>query len=124
MSHFAKVLDGKVINVIVAEPDFFDTFVDSSPGQWIQTSYNTRGGVHYKPNSFEPSEDQSKALRKNYAGIGFTYDPERDAFIPPKPHPSWTLNEEACQWDPPVVYPTDNKNYFWDESVLNWVELK
>ena len=87
MSHFAKVLDGKVINVIVAEPEFFDTFIDSSPGQWIQASYNTWGGVHYKPNSNTPSEDQSKALRKNFAGIGFTYDSIRDAFIPPRPHP-------------------------------------
>ena len=72
MAHYAKVLDGKVINVIVAEADFFKTFIDDTPGTWIQTSYNTRGGVHYEPNSHTPSSDQSKALRKNYAGIGFT----------------------------------------------------
>lgn len=124
MSHFAKVLDGKVVNVIVAEPDFFDTFVDSSPGQWIQTSYNTRGGIHYKPNSETPSEDQSKALRKNYAGIGFTYDHKKDAFIPPQPFASWILNEETCLWEAPTKMPVDtNKNYKWNESLLCWVEL-
>ena len=91
MSHFAKVVDGVVTQVIVAEPDFFDTFVDNSPGEWIQTSYNTRGGQH----------PEGRPLRKNYAGIGFTYDPVRDAFIPPKPDDSWVLNEETCQWEDP-----------------------
>jgi len=86
MAHFAKVQNGIVTQVIVAEPEFFQTFVDTSPGEWIQTSYNTRGGVHYKPDTNEPSDDQSKALRKNYAGTGFTYDKTRDAFIPPKPY--------------------------------------
>ncbi len=71
MAHFAKVSGGTVIQVIVAEPEFFNTFVDTSPGEWIQTSYNTRGGVHYNPNTNTPSEDQTKALRKNYAGIGY-----------------------------------------------------
>jgi hypothetical protein len=99
MSHFAKVVNGTVTQVIVAEPEFFDTFVDSSPGEWIQTSYNTRGGIHYKSNSQDPSEDQSKALRKNYAGIGYTYDRERDAFIPPKPvEGNWVLDEITCLW--------------------------
>ena len=88
MSHFAKVVDGIVTQVIVAEPEFFDTFVDSSPGQWIQTSYNTRGGQH----------PESRPLRKNYAGIGFTYDVERDAFIPPKPEGDYALDEETCLW--------------------------
>lgn len=124
MSHFAKVLDGKVINVIVAEPDFFDTFVDTSPGQWIQTSYNTWGGVHYKNGTDIPSDDQSKALRKNYAGIGFTYDHVKDAFIPPQTYPSWTLNEDTCLWEAPVAMPKDDKFYRWDESQLNWVEIK
>jgi len=91
VSHFAKVVDGVVTQVIVAEPDFFDTFVDNSPGEWIQTSYNTRGGQH----------PEGRPLRKNYAGIGFTYDPVRDAFIPPKPDDSWVLNEETCQWEDP-----------------------
>ena len=88
MSHFAKVLDGKVVNVIVAESEFFDTFVDSSPGTWLQTSYNTLGGKH----------PEGRPLRKNYAGIGYTYDATRDAFIPPQPDPTWTLDEETCQW--------------------------
>lgn len=91
-----------VTQVIVAEKEFFDTFVDSSPGTWLRTSYNTRGGKYYLPNSNDLAPDQSKALRKNYAGIGYTYDPVRDAFIPPKPpveimaNPE--LDEETCQW--------------------------
>ena len=123
MGHFAKVSNGIVTRVIVAEADFFNNFVDDSPGQWIQTSYNTRGGVHYKPNTNEPSEDQSKALRKNYAGIGYTYDATRDAFIPPQPFNSWTLNEDTCLWDSPVPYPTDGKLYKWNEELVNWEEV-
>lgn len=123
MSHFAKVTDGIVTQVIVAEPEFFETFVDTSPGEWIQTSYNTRGGVHYNPETGEPSIDQSKALRKNYAGIGFSYDRERDAFIPPKPFPSWVLDGDTCSWNAPVAYPTDGKNYRWDENTTAWVEV-
>lgn len=115
MSHFAKVLNGTVTQVIVAEPEFFDMFVDSSPGEWIQTSYNTHGGVH--ANGGTP-------IRKNYAGIGFTYDRERDAFIPPKPFDSWTLNEETCLWEAPVAYPTDGGFYSWDEASANWVPVK
>jgi hypothetical protein len=121
MAHFAKVQDGIVTKVIVAEPEFFDTFVDDSPGQWIQTSYNTRGGVHYQPDTNEPSADQSKALRKNYAGIGFTYDATRDAFIPPQPFASWTLNETTCLWEAPVPMPDDGQMYTWDEETTNWV---
>lgn len=114
MAHFAKVVDGKVSQVIVAEPEFFDTFVDTSPGQWIQTSYNTHGGVHI--NGGTP-------LRKNYAGVGYSYDPVRDAFIPPQPFPSWLLNDDSCLWDPPVPMPTDGKLYVWDEPTLSWVEV-
>jgi hypothetical protein len=88
MAHFAKVLNGIVTQVIVAEPEFFDTFVDSSPGQWIQTSYNTHGGQH----------PDGRPLRKNFAGIGFTYDRECDAFIPPKPEGDYALDEETCLW--------------------------
>ena len=95
MSHFAKVLDGVVISVIVAEPDYFDTFVDKTPGEWIQTSYNTRGGIHYGPDG---QPDGGEALRKNYAGVGYTYDRARDAFIPPKPHPDAVLDEATCLW--------------------------
>ena len=114
MSHFAKVLDGKVVNVIVAEQEFFDTFVDSSPGTWLQTSYNTFGGKH----------PEGRPLRKNYAGIGYTYDPVRDAFIPPQPYASWTLDEETCLWQSPVAMPTDEKLYVWDEETLQWTEPK
>lgn len=113
MSHFAKVCDGIVTQVIVAEPEFFQTFVDSSPGEWIQTSYNTRGGQH----------PEGRPMRKNYAGIGYTYDRVRDAFIPPKPFASWTLNENTCLWDAPVAYPTDGKIYQWDEATINWIEV-
>ena len=88
MSHFCKVVNGIVTQVIVAEPEFFDTFVDSSPGEWIQTSYNTHGGQH----------PENRPLRKNFAGIGFTYDRERDAFIPPKPEGDYALDEETCLW--------------------------
>jgi hypothetical protein len=88
MAHFAKILNGIVTQVIVAEPEFFDTFVDSSPGEWVQTSYNTHGGQH----------PEGRPLRKNYAGIGFTYDRERDAFIPPKPEGDYALDEETCLW--------------------------
>jgi len=123
MGHFAKVSNGIVTKVIVAEADFFNNFVDDSPGKWIQTSYNTRGGVHYKPNTNEPSEDQLKALRKNYAGIGYTYDATKDAFIPPQPFNSWTLNEDTCLWDSPVDYPEDGKLYKWNEEILNWEEV-
>ena len=118
MGHFAKVVDGKVVQVIVAEPEFFDTFVDSSPGTWIQTSYNTRGGVHYLPNSNEPSGQP--ALRGNYAGIGFTYDQANDVFYAPQPFPSWTLNKTTWTWEAPVAYPTDGKLYTWDEATTSW----
>lgn len=121
MAHFAKVQDGVVTKVIVAEPEFFDTFVDDSPGKWIQTSYNTRGGVHYNPETGNPSEDQTKALRKNYAGKGYTYDAAKDAFIPPQPFASWTLNETSCLWEAPVAYPDDGNMYRWDEESTNWV---
>lgn len=123
MSHFAKVNNGIVEQVIVAEPEFFQNFVDTSPGQWIQTSYNTIGGVHYDPQTGQPSADQSQALRKNYAGVGYTYDHQRDAFIPPKPFNSWLLNEQSCLWDPPTPMPTDGKLYLWDEPTLSWKEI-
>jgi hypothetical protein len=119
MSHFAKVLDGKVIQVIVAEEEFFKTFVDTSPGQWLQTSYNTRGGVHYGPDG---NPDGGVALRGNYAGIGYTYDATHDVFYAPQPFPSWTLSQTAWLWEPPVAYPTDGKRYVWDEPTKNWVD--
>ena len=85
-----------------------------------RTSYNTRGGVHYNPDTNEPSADQSKAFRKNYAGVGYTYDQARDAFIPPKPYNSWTLNENTCLWEAPVSYPTDGQDYEWNEKTTSW----
>jgi hypothetical protein len=120
MAHFAKIVDGTVIKVIVAELEFFNTFVDSSPGQWLQASYNTRGGVHYQPNSHEPSADQSKALRMNFPGVGYTYDAERDAFISPSPFPSWVLNQTTCLWEPPVAMPDDGQIYTWNETEQRW----
>tara|TARA_R100001509_G_scaffold15852_1_gene8150 strand:- start:5 stop:382 length:378 start_codon:yes stop_codon:yes gene_type:complete len=123
MAHYAKVTDGKVTRVIVAEAEFFKTFVDDSPGDWIQTSYNTRGGIHYQPNSDTPSSDQSKALRKNYAGIGWTYDSEKDVFYAPQPYASWTLNTTSYLWEAPVAKPTDGKPYKWDEASKSWVEI-
>jgi hypothetical protein len=120
MAHFAKVNQGIVVDVIVAEPEFFNGFVDTSPGEWIQTSYNTRGGIHYEPESNTPSTDQSKALRKNYAGIGYAYDAQRDAFIPTKPYHSWVLNEETCLWESVVPYPDNDGVYYWDEGAGLW----
>jgi len=119
MAHFALVENNLVVKVIVAEQEYINTL----EGTWVQTSYNTRGGIHYQPNTNTPSEDQSKALRKNFAGIGFKYDQTRDAFIPPQPQASWTLNEDTCQWQPPVAYPTDGKNYTWNEDTETWSEL-
>jgi hypothetical protein len=110
MSHFAKVIDGIVEQVIVAEQDFIDTMPDASA--WVQTSYNTHGGVHATGGT---------PLRKNYAGIGFTYDAGRDAFIPPQPFASWQLNEDTCLWDAPVPYPGDGERYTWDEETINWL---
>ena len=123
MAHFAKVRDGLVVDVIVAEPEFFETFRDTSPGTWIQTSYNTRGGVHYNPETGEPSEDQTKALRKNYAGIGYSYDHIKDAFIPPKIYVSWLLNETTCLWEPPIARPSDGNKYQWNETTQTWVVI-
>jgi hypothetical protein len=114
MSHFAKVLDGKVIQVIVAESDFFNTFVDSSPGQWIQTSYNTYGNQH----------PDGRPLRGNYAGIGFTYDVQNDVFYAPKPYASWQLNETTWLWESTTPYPQDGKIYNWNEETISWVETK
>jgi hypothetical protein len=113
MAHYAKVTDGIVTKVIVAEQEFFDTFVDDSAGEWIQTSYNTHGGEHTLGGT---------PLRKNFAGIGYTYDREKDAFIPPQPFASWTLNETTCLWEAPVPMPEEGQ-YIWNESITNWTEV-
>ena len=111
MAHFAKVNNGKVEQVIVAEQDFIDNMVDTSPGTWIQTSYNTRGGVHTLDGT---------PLRKNYACVGFNYDSVNDAFYPPQPFPSWTLNETTFLWEPPVAQPDDGEFYKWNEETQTW----
>jgi hypothetical protein len=113
MSHFAKVVDGKVVNVIVAEKEFFDTFVDSSPGTWIQTSYNTHGNQH----------PEGRPLRGNYAGMGYTYDAINDVFYAPQPFTSWILNNTTWLWEAPVAMPDDGKIYTWDEETTNWKEV-
>lgn len=118
MSHFAKVLDGKVTQVIVAEQDFFTTFVDSSPGQWIQCSYNTRANTHYGQNG-EP--DGGVALRGNYAGIGYTYDSVHDVFYAPKPYESWVLNQSTWTWEAPTPMPSGEGPYQWVEANTSWV---
>ena len=119
MGHFAKVLDGKVIQIIVAETDFFNTFIDSSPGTWLQTSYGTRGNVHYEPNSNIP--DGKPPLRGNYAGIGYIYDEVNDVFYAPKPYSSWTLNTNTWLWEAPVEMPTTEGIWIWDEPTISWV---
>jgi hypothetical protein len=118
MSHFAKIESGIVTTVIVAEQDYIDTI----SGTWVQTSLNTRGGKHYDPDTDE--EDSGTPLRKNYAGIGYTYDSTRDAFYKPQPYASWTLNESTCKWEAPVARPEDDKIYSWDEETTNWKEIE
>ena len=119
MSHFAKVVDGIVQEVIVAEQDFIDTLEDKD--LWIQTSYNTREGKHYSDSTH--TEDSKPPLRKNYAGKGYSYDRTRDAFIPPKPYESWVLNEETCVWDAPTPRPDTPKKWVWDEETTTWKEF-
>ena len=131
MAHFAKLDDKNIVTFVTVgrqEDDGLEAELTARTGDtYKQTSYNTRGGVHYDPETGEPSADQSKALRFNYAGIGFTYDEERDAFIPPKPFESWVLVEETCLWTAPVPMPeeTDEEGnpvpYVWDETAGEWV---
>jgi hypothetical protein len=122
MAHFAEIDKNNIVVRVLRVPDEeehrgqdFLAIDLALGGTWIQTSYNTRGGVH--TNGGTP-------LRKNYAGIGYTYDSERDAFIPPKPYESWLLNNDTCLWDAPVPYPTDGKMYRWDEDTVSWVEVE
>ena len=120
MSHFAKVEDGVVTEIIVAEQDVIDSGLFGNATSWVQTSYNTHGGKH----------PEGRPLRKNYAGIGHIYDKQRDAFYAPKPFYSWILNEETCQWEAPIPMPDDYKNedgiqikfYFWTEEEQKWKE--
>jgi hypothetical protein len=117
--HLAEIKDGKVVRVIVCND--INWARETLGGEWVQTSYNTRGGVHYEPNSGNPSKDQKKALRKNFAGIGYTYDKEKDAFIPPKPYKSWVLGEKTCQYKAPKEMPK-GKMCNWDEEKQDWIE--
>ena len=120
MSHFAQIDENNVVvQVIVIEQEDINTGEWGDPATWIQTSYNTLGGVHYGPDG---KPDGGIALRKNFAGIGFTYDPIKDAFIPPKPRNSWILDENTCTWNPPIPKPEDG-NYWWDEDNISWVKL-
>jgi hypothetical protein len=112
MSHFAKVFHGTVIDVIVAEQDYIDAVPHSHGVEWVKTSYRTYGGKH----------PEKTPLRKNYAGVGFTYDKIRDAFIPVKPFTSWVLNEDTCLWEPPIPIPSDGVDYRWDELTKSWVK--
>lgn len=116
MAHFAKIEDGIVVDVIVAEQEFIDSGAVGDPSMWVQTSYNTRGGIHY---GADGNPDGGVALRKNYAGIGFSYDSEKDAFIPQKMFDSWVLNEETCLWEAPIPYPENDEGviYLWNESL-------
>jgi hypothetical protein len=113
MGHYAKIVDGKVTQVIVAEPDFFKTFIDTSPGEWLQTSYNTVGNQHLQGGT---------PLRGNYAGVGYTYDVTNDVFYAPQPFESWVLDETTWTWNAPIPMPVNEKFYTWDESTKNWVE--
>ena len=130
MAHYALLNKQKeVLQVIVGanEDDLIDGLSPEKSYSTIyncivkRTSYNTRGGIHYNLIANKSSEDQSKAFRKNYARIGYTYDDQRDAFIPPKPFPSWVLDEFTCLWDSPIPYPNDGNMYYWDENGLLWV---
>ena len=113
MSHFAKIEGGVVTQVIVAEQDFINSGAVGNAADWVQTSYNTHAGQH----------PEGRPLRKNYAGIGYSYDAGRDAFIPPKPHNSWVLDENTCLWNAPVAYPTDGNRYEWNESTTSWDQI-
>lgn len=113
MSHFAKVVAGKVVEVIVAEPEFFISYKEDVPGLWLQTSYNTYGNQH----------PDGRPLRGNFAGIGFTYDSKNDVFYAPQPFPSWTLNQNTWLWEAPIPYPGDGKTYNWNETNKTWEEV-
>jgi hypothetical protein len=131
LSHFAKLDENNIVTFVTVgrqEDDGQEAVLSARTGDvYKQTSYNTRGGVHYTDGV--PSEDQTKAFRKNYAGLGYTYDAGRDAFIPQKPYASWVLNETTCLWDAPVAMPEDAgtgeppKRYTWDEDTISWVEV-
>lgn len=121
MAHFAKVVNNIVVEVIVADQAFIDTLPTEGNIRWIQTSYNTRGGRHFDPET--GNYDDTSGLRKNYAGVGYRYDDNLDAFIPPNPYPSWSLNLESCLYEPPTPIPSDGGLYSWDEDTLTWEKI-
>ena len=127
MAHFALLDENNIVTFVTVgrdEDDGKEAELNARTGQvYRQTSYNTRGGVYYTPNTNEPDPDQTKAFRKNYAGIGYEYRADIDGFVPTKPYPSWVLNETTGLWDAPVPYPTDGKQYTWDEDTQSWVEV-
>lgn len=125
MAHWAELDENNIVlRVLVTDnndpngDEGYKWLVDNLGGTWVKTSYNTRAGIHYTDGI--PSDDQTKALRGNYAGVGFSYDPILDAFLPPKPFDSWIVNEATYQWKAPIDYPDDGLNYQWDESIVNW----
>jgi hypothetical protein len=121
MAHWAKVVDGHVATVQVADAEYWETFVDTSPGQWIQTSYNTRGNRHYDPHTGADDSDINPPLRGNYAGVGYVYDRAHDVFYPPQPYASWTISAATnWLWTAPVAYPADGNRYDWDEASRSW----
>jgi hypothetical protein len=121
MAHFAQIDENNIVTqVLVIDQETINTGHFGDPSTFVQTSYNTRGGVHYGQDG---QPDNGVALRKNYAGIGYIYDSQRDAFYAPQPYASWTLNEETCYWEAPTPMPTDGKLYTWDEDTLSWVEV-
>jgi len=127
MSHFAKLDENNVVVFVTVgrqEDDGKEAELTARTGDvYKQTSYNTRGGVHYNPETGEPSADQSKALRGTYAGVGFHYDEELDIFYPPQPYASWTLNLQTASWEAPIPHPNDGADYSWDEEQGDWVEI-
>ena len=122
MAHYAFLDENNIVTHVIVGKDEGEDGIDWEKFYGaVRTSYNTLGGIYYDPVTREPAQDQSKAFRKNYAGIGYSYDPVRDAFIPPKPFDSWILDEFSCTWNPPVDYPSDGDKYIWNENSLQWV---
>jgi hypothetical protein len=122
MAHYAFLDENNIVTHVIVGKNEGEDGVDWEQFYGaVRTSYNTAGGVYYDPETNQPAQDQSKAFRKNYAGIGYSYDSARDAFIPSKPFESWLLDEFSCTWKPPVEYPNDNNKYIWNESLLEWI---
>jgi hypothetical protein len=119
MAHYAYLDENNIVTMVVVGRDDNDINWEEYYGA-KRTSYNTRGGIYYIPNTNQPDPDQTKAFRKNYASVGYLYDVVLDAFIPPQPYPSWTLDNTTADWIPPTPMPTDGKMYFWNETTQTW----